>query len=76
VKDGNGDLLEDSHKILNRWKNYFFQLLNVQMDIRLHTAEPLLPGFSRLEVEIANVKLKKYKSTGSDQISATDSSRR
>jgi hypothetical protein len=29
VKDENGDLLVDSHDILNRWKNYFFQLLNV-----------------------------------------------
>jgi hypothetical protein len=23
VKDENGDLLADSHNILNRWKNYF-----------------------------------------------------
>jgi hypothetical protein len=29
VKDKNVDLLEDSHNILNRWKNYFSQLLNV-----------------------------------------------
>jgi hypothetical protein len=29
VKDENGDLLADSHNILNRWKNYYFQLLNV-----------------------------------------------
>jgi hypothetical protein len=28
VKDENGDLLADSHSILNRWKNYF-QLLNM-----------------------------------------------
>jgi hypothetical protein len=28
VKDKNCDLLADSH-ILNRWKNYFSQLLNV-----------------------------------------------
>jgi hypothetical protein len=28
VKDENGDLLADSHNILSRWKNYFFQLLN------------------------------------------------
>jgi hypothetical protein len=28
VKDENGDLLADSHNILNRWKNYFSQLLN------------------------------------------------
>jgi hypothetical protein len=29
VKDENEDLLADSHNILNRWKNYFSQLLNV-----------------------------------------------
>jgi hypothetical protein len=29
VKYENGDLLADSHNILNRWKNYFSQLLNV-----------------------------------------------
>jgi hypothetical protein len=36
----------------------------------LHTAEPLVPGPSRLEVQIAILKLKKYKSTGTDQIPA------
>jgi hypothetical protein len=29
VNDENGDLLEDSHNILNRWKNYFSHLLYV-----------------------------------------------
>jgi hypothetical protein len=29
VKDGNGNLLADSHNILNRWKNYFSQVLKV-----------------------------------------------
>jgi hypothetical protein len=29
VKDGNGNMLADSHNILSRWKNYFSQLLNV-----------------------------------------------
>jgi hypothetical protein len=38
--------------------------------IEVHTAESLLPGPSRLEVEIAIVKLKKYKSPGSDEIPA------
>jgi hypothetical protein len=38
--------------------------------IEVHTAEPLVPGPSRREVEIAIAKLKKYKSPGSDQISA------
>jgi hypothetical protein len=30
VKHENGDLLADSRNILNRWKNYFSQLLNVR----------------------------------------------
>jgi hypothetical protein len=38
--------------------------------ISVHTAEPLVPGPSRLEVEIAIAKLKKCKSPGSDQILA------
>jgi hypothetical protein len=38
--------------------------------IEVHTAEPLVPGPSRLEAEIAIAKLKKYKSPGSDQIPA------
>jgi hypothetical protein len=29
---------------------------------RIHTSEPIVPGTSHLEVEIAIVKLKKYKS--------------
>jgi hypothetical protein len=38
--------------------------------IEVHTAEQSVPGPSRLEVEIAIAKLKKYKSPGSDQIPA------
>jgi hypothetical protein len=67
VKAENGDLLSDSHNNLNRWKNNFSQLLNVHnisdvRQIEVHTAEPLLPGSSRLEAEIAIAKLEKYKS--------------
>jgi hypothetical protein len=36
--------------------------------IEVHTAQPLVPGPSRLQVEIAIAKLKKYKSPGSDEI--------
>jgi hypothetical protein len=36
----------------------------------VHMAESLVPGPSRLEVEIAISELKKYKSPGSDQIPA------
>jgi hypothetical protein len=55
--------------------NYFSKLLNVHnvSDVRqigVHMAEPLIPGPSRLEVEIAIAKLKKYKSPSSDQIPA------
>jgi hypothetical protein len=75
MKDENGDLLANSHNILNKWKNYFYQLLNVHnvSDVRqivVHTAEPSVPGPSRLEFEIAIAKLKKCKSLGSDQIPA------
>jgi hypothetical protein len=75
VKDENGDLLADSHNIWNRLKKYFPQLLNVHnvsdvRQIELHTAEPLVPGPSRLEVEVAIAKLKKYKSAGSAEIPA------
>jgi hypothetical protein len=36
--------------------------------IEVHTGEPLVPGQSRLEVETAIAKQKKYKSPVSDQI--------
>jgi hypothetical protein len=75
VKDEIGGLLADSHSIFYRWKNYFSQLLNVHnvsgvRQIEVHTAEPLVPGPSRLEVQIAIAKFKTYKSPGSDQIAA------
>jgi hypothetical protein len=75
VKYENGDLLAGSHKILNRWKNYFSRLLNVHSvsdvrQIEVHTAEPLVPGPSRFKFEITISKLRKYKSPCSDQIPA------
>jgi hypothetical protein len=73
LKDENGNPLADPQNILNWWKIFFNQMLNVhgvhdvrQMDI--HTAEPLVPEPSLVEVEIAIVKLKSYKSPGADQI--------
>jgi hypothetical protein len=75
VKDENGDMLADSHNILNRWKNYFSQLLDVHRvsdvrQIEIHAAELLVPDPRRFEVEITIVKLKRYKLPGSDQILA------
>jgi hypothetical protein len=48
VKDENGDLLADSNNIVNRWKNYYSQLLDAYKvsdvrQIETHTAEPLVP---------------------------------
>jgi hypothetical protein len=71
AKDENGDLLADPHSILNRWKSNFSQLLNVHnvsdiKHIEIHTTEPVIPGLRHLEVEIADAKLRKYKSPGSN----------
>jgi hypothetical protein len=67
IKDETGNLIADPQNVLNGWKNFFNQLLNVhgvhdvrQMDI--HTVEPLVPEPSLVEVEIAIGKLKSYKS--------------
>jgi hypothetical protein len=75
VKDEKGDLVADSHSIVARWRNLFFQLLNVHRvnDVRqteIHTAEPLVPEPSDSEVEMAFEKLKRHKSPGIDQIPA------
>jgi hypothetical protein len=49
-------LLANSNYSVNRWKSYFSQLLNVHNNgdvsqMEIHTAEPLVPGLSHLEVE-------------------------
>jgi hypothetical protein len=60
---------------LNRWKNYFSQLLNVHgisdvRQIETHTAESLGLDSSPFEDENAITKLKTYESPGNDQIPA------
>jgi hypothetical protein len=60
VKDENGDMLAYPYNIMNRWKNYFCQLLNVHgvNDVgqtEINTAEP-----SFIEAEIAIEKFKRY----------------
>ena len=56
VKDEKGDLVADSHSIMATWRNYFSQILNVHgvRQAEIHTAEPLVPQPSALEVELAN----------------------
>jgi hypothetical protein len=75
VKDERSDVLAEPHNILNRWKNYFCQLLNVHgaggvRQNEMHTAEPYVPEPSSSVAEVAIGKLKRYKSPGVDQISA------
>jgi hypothetical protein len=71
VKNGNGDLLANSQNILNRQKNYFSQFsVSDIRQIEIHRTELREPGRRHPEDEIAVAKLKKYKSTGSDQIPA------
>jgi hypothetical protein len=75
IKDENGNLLTDPQNVLNRWKNFFKQVLKVygvhdirQMDI--HMTEPLVPEPNLVEVEIAIGELESCKSLGTDQIPA------
>jgi hypothetical protein len=75
LKDGKGDLLADPHKILNRKKNYFCQLLKVHgaggvRQTAMQTAELFVSDPSASEVEVAIGKLKRCKSPGVHQIPA------
>ncbi|PSN38555.1 hypothetical protein C0J52_14819 [Blattella germanica] len=75
IKDENGDMLADAKSILNRWGNYFNQLLNVHgeeenEENNVQTAEVLVEEPSAIEVEIAIEKLKMYKASGIDGIPA------
>jgi hypothetical protein len=71
VMNEKGVLLVDPHKILNTWKNYFSQLLNVHGEghvrqTETHRAKPFVPEPSTSEGEIAIGQLKSYKSPGAD----------
>jgi hypothetical protein len=75
IKDERGDLLADPHKILNRWKNYFCEPLNVHeaggvRQTEMHTAELFVPHPSASEIEVAIGKLIRCKSPGDDKIPA------
>jgi hypothetical protein len=75
IKDENFNLIADPQNVLNRWKKFFNQVVNVHgvHDVRqvdIHTAESLVTEPSFFEVEIAIGKLKSYKSPGTDNIRA------
>ena len=73
VMDEKGDMVTDTHTLLDRWRNYFSQLKNIHeindvIQTEIHTAEPLVPEPSVSEFELAIEKLKSHKSPGIDQI--------
>jgi hypothetical protein len=60
---------------MNRWKNFFNQVLNVHeicygRQVDIHMAKALVPEHSLVKVEISTGKLKIYKFPGTDQIPA------
>ena len=68
-------MVTDSHSILARWRNHFSQLFDVHWvtEVRqteIFTAEPLVPEQIAFQFEMANEKLKRHKSPGTDQIPA------
>jgi hypothetical protein len=70
-----GYLLTDPHSVLNRWKNFFNQVLNVHgvhniRQMYIHMAEQFVPESRLVEVETAIGNLKRYKSLGTDQDSS------
>jgi hypothetical protein len=63
IKNENRNLIADHKNILNSWKIFFYQVLNVHRfyDVRqmeTHTAEPLVPEPSLVDVETAIGTLK------------------
>jgi hypothetical protein len=75
VKNERGTLLAYPHKILNSWKNYFCELLNVHgvgdaKQTEMHTAEPFVQEPSASEFEVTVRNLKRYIAPSVDQISA------
>jgi hypothetical protein len=75
IKDENDNLLADPQSVLNRWKNFFNQVLNVHGDHEIgqmdkYTAEPLVPEPRIFELEIAIGTLKCYKFPGTDHFPA------
>jgi hypothetical protein len=75
VKDERENLLADLHKILNRWKNYFCQLLaahgaSAVRQNEVYTAEAFVAEPCASEAEVAVGKCKRYKYPDVDHIPA------
>lgn len=76
IKDQDGQILMDSKSRVERWKDYFVNLLNgTAPNNPIHTqvfqgAEPLVQKISHEEFETAIAGLKNWKAPGSDGIAA------
>jgi hypothetical protein len=75
VQDENGDQHADSPNILNSWRNHISKvfIMHNSSDFRqkgVYKAGSLVPGPSRLELEMDIAKFKRYKSPSSDNILA------
>jgi hypothetical protein len=75
VKDEKIDLVAESYNIVDRWRNYFSQLLNLNgindiKPIDTLTIVPLVAEPSIFEFELAIEKPKSHKSPGFAQITA------
>jgi hypothetical protein len=79
VKDKEGVVLTENQKVLERWREYFYELLNVEvLDTALDgnneetycNVQPDVEMPSREEVEAAVKALKNNKAPGKDEISA------
>jgi hypothetical protein len=56
IKDENANLLADPESLVNRWKHFFNQALNIYWvhdfrQIDIHTAEPLVPETSLFKMK-------------------------
>jgi hypothetical protein len=66
IKDVSGNLLADPQNVLNRWKHFFNQVLNIHgvHDVRqmaIHMAEPVVPELTLFEMQIAIGKLNMFR---------------
>jgi hypothetical protein len=75
MQNANGDLLADARNVFSRRKNHICELSHAHgvhgvSQTKLQTSEPLILELSCFEVEIAFLKLKRYKSSGIGRILA------
>ena len=72
MKDSNGVVLTEETDIIERWRSYFEQLMNVENERINRTvearAETVVEAIAEEEVEKALGKMKKGKATGPDDI--------